>query len=275
LLEILRIISRCERHVRVILGMNLGEARQVAGVLGHFKSKDADITVFPGGNLLIITDTGTNIRRMMQIVEEIDVGASGDQMWIEPIHYAAASEVASRVNELFDLKGGDKAKPGGAAAADGHVAKVVADDRSNSLVIVASERAYLRILEFIKRMDVPQTGEGEIHVLPLQHADATELTKTLNEIVQGAGGGAVAAKPGGVGGASQQIFEGGIKVSADKATNSIVVTSSLRDYASLRAVVDRLDQARRQVFIEAVIKKPDVVRVKLSDDVAGVLVVVF
>ncbi len=252
-----------DRFVTRMLRLQHASADEVANILGHFKSKDGDITVHPGGNLLIITDTGSNLRRMMQIIDEVDVGSSGDQMWIEGLHYAAASDVAARINEIFDLKGGGGAKPGdkaggggGVSLGDAHVTKVMAEDRSNSVIIVATERAYLRILEFIKRIDVPQTGgEGEIHVLPLQHADALELVKTLNDIVSGA---AAAGQPGGAaagkaGAAPSPIFEGGIKVSADKATNSIVITSSLRDYASLRAVVDRLDQARRQVFIEAVI----------------------
>jgi general secretion pathway protein D len=101
-----------------------------------------------------------------------------------------------------------------------------------------------------------RTGEGEIHVLPLQHADATELAKTLNEIVTGAAaaGGAAGAPQGGKPGTTPlAIFESGVKVSADKATNSIVITSSLRDFANLRTVIDNLDKARRQVFIEAVI----------------------
>lgn len=255
-----------ERYVTRIHRLGHAQADEVANVLGHFKSKDGDITVHPAGNLIILTDTGANIRRMMQIVEEIDVGATGDQIWIEPIHYSSAADVASRVNELFDLKGGGGAASGGgkgapatAGAGGGlfHVTKVVADDRSNSVIIVATEPAYLRVLEFIKRLDVPQSGEGEIHVLALQHADAVELTKTLNDIVAAAGGaGAPAAAPSrGAGGpaVATDIFEGRVKVSADKATNSLVITSSMRDYASLRAVVDRLDQARRQVFIEAVI----------------------
>ncbi len=249
-----------DRYVTRMLRLSHAPADEIGNVLGHFKSKDGDITVASSGNLLIITDTGANIRRMMQIVEEIDVGSAGDQMWIEPIHYASASEIATRINELFELKGGSGGKGekgaagGGSGVGDLHVTKVVADERSNSVIVVATERAYMRILEFIKRLDVPQTGEGEIHVLPLQHADAVELTKTLNELVQGSGGSAqnAAAKPAGQTPLTQ-VFEGGIKISADKATNSIVVTSSLRDFASLRAVVDRLDQARRQVFIEAVI----------------------
>jgi general secretion pathway protein D len=246
-------------------------ADDAATVLSKFKSKEADITVYGPGNMLIITDTGTNLRRLMTLLEEIDVGASGDQIFIEPIHYSSAQDVEKKINDLFDVKAGaaPAAKGAGAPAGGGggtpaggdlHVAKIVADDRSNSLIIVATERAYLRMLELIKRIDVPQTGEGEIHVLPLQHAEATEITKTLNDIVSGAGagsapgGGPGGPKPAGGGAPTQSgIFEGGIKISADKATNAIVVTSSLRDYVSLRSVIDRLDQPRRQVFIEAVI----------------------
>jgi general secretion pathway protein D len=258
-----------DRYVTRIQRLGHVSADEVAAVLAHFKSKDADITVYAPGNLLIITDTGANIQRMMQIVEDVDVGSAGDQIWIEPIHYASASEVGNRINELFDVKaanapaaaGGGGKSNAAAGAGDLHVAKIISDDRTNSLVIVATEHAYLRILEIIKRLDVPlRAGEGEIHVLPLQHADAVELTKTLNEIITGAGAGSAtggasggaAPKPSGAA-APTGIFEAGVKVSADKATNSIVITSSLRDYAQLHAVVERLDLPRRQVFIEAVV----------------------
>lgn len=261
-----------DRYITRIHRLGHVSADEAANVLGKFKSPNADITVHAPGNLLILTDSGANIRRMMHILEEIDVGGAGEQVFIEPIHYAAAGDIAQRVNELFDVKAGGSSSPspspqpgksaagaaGGGAGGGGadRIAKIVADERTNSLVIVATEKAYLRILELVKRLDVPQTGEGEIHVLPLQHADAIELSKTLGDIISGAkaaGGaegrrGAAAGAAGPVG-----VFEGGIKVSADKSTNALVITSSLRDYASLRAVIDRLDQPRRQVFIEAVI----------------------
>lgn len=265
-----------DRYVTRMHRLGHISADDAAGVLGKFKSKEADITVYGPGNMIIITDTGTNIRRMMTILEEIDVGSSGDQIFFEPIHYSSAQDVEKKINELFDVKssssgsapssspkGGPSTPSVAPAVGDLHVAKIVSDDRSNSLIIVATERAYLRMLELIKRIDVPQTGEGEIHVLPLQHADATDLTKTLNDIITGAGSGATGAPSPPQGGrnslaaapaaAQAGIFEGGVKVSADKATNAIVITSSLRDYVSLRAVIDRLDQPRRQVFIEAVI----------------------
>ncbi len=251
-----------ERYVTRMHRLHNVSAEEVATVLGHFKNKDGDITVYGPGNLLIITDTGSNIQRMMRILEDVDVGGVGDQIWIEPIHYGMASDIASRLEEVFDIKPGSGGKDtkGGAApvslGSDVHVSKIIADDRSNSLVIVATERAYLRILEFIKRIDLPvKTGEGEIHVVMLQHADAVDMAKTLNEIITGAvaAGGAAPQGKGAVAAAPLEIFESKIKVSADKATNSIVVTSSLRDFANLRAVIDKLDMARRQVFIEAVI----------------------
>jgi general secretion pathway protein D len=255
-----------ERYITRIHRLRNVSADEVANVLGHFKSKDGDITVYGPGNLLIITDTGTNIQRMMRILEDVDVGGVGDQIWIQHLNYALASDAAARLEDVFDIKaqggggggkGGEKgAAPAVASGSDAHVTKIVADDRSNSLVIVATERAYQRMLEFIKRLDVPATvGEGEIHVVLLQHADAVEMAKTLSEIVTGAaaagtGGGTTKASAGS---APLEIFESKVKVSADKATNSIVVTSSLRDFANLRTVIDQLDKARRQVFIEAVV----------------------
>lgn len=250
-----------DRYVTRMHRLKSIPADEVSKLLEKFKSKDAEVLVYGPGNMLIITDTGSNIRRMMQIVEEIDVGGAGDQIWIEPVHYASATELAKRIEELFDVKAAASGKgapgtasPGVSGVAELHIAKILPDDRTNSLIIVATEKAYLRTLELLKKIDVPQSSEGEIHVLPLQHADAVELAKTLTEIVAGAN----QAQPGGAGKPGSAppvsgIFEGGVKISADKSTNSLVVTSSMRDYAALHGVVDKLDHSRKQVFIEAVI----------------------
>jgi general secretion pathway protein D len=188
---------------------------------------------------------------MLELVEEIDVGGAGDQVWVEPMHYMTATEISQRINEIFDVKPGAapaQPKAPGSALSDTHIGKIIPDDRSNSLIIVATERGYLRVLELIRRLDVPNTGEGEVHVLPLQHAMAEEMATTLNSILQAA---PQAPRPGQP--ATSGIFEGSVKVTADKPTNSLVITSSLRDFGALHGVIDRLDRARRQVFIEAVI----------------------
>ena len=245
-----------DRYVTRLHRLSFVTADEVSTVLGRFRSKDGDITIYSPGNLLIITDTGTNIDRMLQIVDEIDVAGIGDQVWIEPIHYAGAQEIAAKLSEIFDVSKSGGAAPAtgkapGSQAVDARLTKIVAEERTNSLVIIGTEKAYLRILELIKRVDVPLTGEGELHVLPLQHADAEELAKTLNDVSTKGAPGAPPA-PGSPKSATG-VFEGAIRITADKSTNSLVITSSLRDYAALRNVIDRLDQARRQVFIEAVI----------------------
>src|SRR5262249_8598512 len=87
-----------------------------------------------------------------------------------------------------------------------------------------------------------------------------ELSNTLNQITGGGShpaGGAPAPPSGGGGGAAGQhalgVFEGPVRVSPDKRTNSLIITSSPRDFAGLRRVITELDHARRQVFIEAVV----------------------
>jgi general secretion pathway protein D len=265
-----------ERYVTRLYRLQHVDGTEVATLLGKFKSKDGDISVYAPGNLIIITDTGSNIQRMLRILEDVDVGGAGDSIYIEAIHYSSASDMASRLSEVFDLKkpGAGAAGPagkGGGAGGGVPGARIIADDRTNSLIIVANESDYLRLLEIIKRIDVKQTGEGEIHVLPLQYAACKELSQTLNQILGTAGGmmgGAAGARPGGmVGGAgaggagavgrpgqlAEQVFEGRVRVTCDEATNSLVTTSSQRDYAELRTVIEKLDHPRRQVFIEAVI----------------------
>ncbi|HEY4104819.1 MAG TPA: type II secretion system secretin GspD [Polyangiaceae bacterium] len=240
---------------------------EAMALLGKFKSKDGDISVYAPGHLLIITDTATQVRRLVRIVEEIDVGGSGQHMWIEPVHNGTAQELAKRVNELFDLGSGGGGAPGangapgaagGANAKANGLSKVIPDEQTNSLIVVGTEDSYLRLLEVLKRLDSQSQESGKIHVLPLQHAIAEEMAQTLNQMLGGSGaaGGGRGAPPPGNGaatGAAAGTFEGELRVTADKSTNSLIITASNRDYATLRLVVDKLDHARRQVFIEAVI----------------------
>ena len=187
---------------------------EAMALLGKFKSKDGDISVYTPGKLLIVTDTATQVRRLMRIVEEIDVGGSGQHMWIEPVRNGTSQELAKRVNELFEL--GTPAPPGQPANAKaGGLSKVIADEQTNSLIVVGTEDSYLRLLEVLKRLDSHASASGKIHVLPLQHAIAEEMSQTLNQMLGGAGGRAP-APAGAPAGAAQGTFEGELKITADK-----------------------------------------------------------
>ncbi|MBK7580918.1 MAG: type II secretion system secretin GspD [Myxococcales bacterium] len=236
-------VPASDRYVTRLYRLKNVSADEANALLSKFKSKEADISVYGPGQLLIMTDTGTNIRRMIRILEEIDVGGAGSRMWIEPVHYGSAADMAKRINELFELDKG----PGAGGAGGGGLSKVVADEQTNSLIVVGTEDSYNKLLELMKRIDTQPAAEGKVHVLPLQHATAEELANVLTQMLQGA-----ARAPGQPGGPAG-MFEGEVKVIADKATNSLVLTSSGRDFSAMRLVVGKLDRPRRQVFIEAVI----------------------
>jgi len=242
-----------DRFVTRLYRLEHVSSDEAMALLGKFKSKDGDISVYTPGRLLIVTDTATQVRRLMRIVEEIDVGGSGQHMWIEPVRNGTAQELAKRVNELFELGTPPPAgSPPGSGKAGG-LSKVIADEQTNALIVVGTEDSYLRLLEVLKRLDSQSSTSGKIHVLPLQHAIAEEMAQTLNQML-GASGGRGATPPAGQpGGAAQGTFEGELKITADKSTNSLIITSSNRDYATMRLVIDKLDHSRRQVFIEAVI----------------------
>jgi general secretion pathway protein D len=257
-------------------------ADDMSQVLGRFKTSDGDITAYAPTNTLIITDYSSNVRRMLRIVQELDVEGIGTRIWIEPIFYASANEIADLIQQLFPSEGGQPAKaakaaprrPVGRAAkaqppAAGREAQIVGqesagerlrliipDERTNQLIIVASERTYLQILELIRALDTPLgEADGEIRVHKLQHADAEELASTLSSLSSKGG---AAKRPGKAAKAAPQaqaaaLFEGEVQVTADKATNSLIIIGSARDYLSLRHVIDELDVERRQVFVEAVI----------------------
>ncbi|TMQ03862.1 MAG: type II secretion system protein GspD [Deltaproteobacteria bacterium] len=154
--------------------------------------------------------------------------------------------------------------------------KILTDERSNTLIVVSSEAGYLRVKALVDRLDIAlDTEAGQaIHVYPLENALAEELANTLNNAMGQAGArqqgqpgrpGAPGApgvptppapsptpNPGGLDNLGAAL-EGQVRVIGDKPTNSLIMVSSGRDFIAIKDVVRRLDQPRRQVFIEALI----------------------
>jgi general secretion pathway protein D len=267
-----------DRFVTRLQAVKNISAEDASKLLERFKSGDGGLTAYAPTNMLIMTDTGTNIRRMLRILEEVDIARTGEQMWIETIHHANAADLEKRLNDIFDVANGGtagsgKGKKSPAAAGqpapgsttigggESRLTKVIADERTNSLVIVATEPAYLRVLEMLKYLDVSMEGEGRMHVHHLQHSDAEEIANTLSNLIgKGAQGGKGGAPQGGPADAGSGVFEGKVAITAHKASNALVITSSNHDYLALKSVINMLDTPRRQVFIEAVIMELSVTR---------------
>lgn len=290
-----------ERYITRLHHLGHVSAEDVTSLLERFKSKEGNITAYAPTNMLIMTDTGTQIRRMLSLISAIDLPRSGTQTWIEPIHYANAGELASRLLEIFPVEEAQAApstpaarptpgrptRPGtqpapatpttiGVSLGDSAIRNIIADERTNSLIIIATERAYLRILEMIRQLDVELEGEGRIQVHYVQHGAAADIAEALNALIgasvsrsisgsragQRAGGQTAGRQVAGAGTVTAQaaLFEGEVRVTAYEPANALVITSSLHDYAALKRVIERLDAPRRQVFIEAVVMELGVER---------------
>jgi len=247
-----------DRFVTRLYRLQHASTEDAAPLLEKFKSKDGDISVYAPGKLLIITDTATQIRRLQRILEEIDVGGVGQHLWIEPVHHGSAEALAKQMAEIFELGSASAAaaspnSAGIAGAKAQGISKVLADEQLNALIIVGTEPAYLRLLEVMKRLDTETSEASKIHILPLQHAIADELAQTLNQMLGSARGSGGVGATQSTSGVNAGTFEGELRVTPDKSTNSLIITASNRDFAALQLVIKDLDHARRQVFIEAVV----------------------
>jgi general secretion pathway protein D len=273
-----------DQIVRAVFRPDAVSVDDASQVLNSLKSKDGTVTPLPNMGVIIVTDYGSSIIKMAEMMKQLDQPGDGEKIYIIHIRNADASEIGNKLNEILGTRSGGSpqggapvqvpqnrgkapnARTGGApgmvdATANVTPSKIIADERTNSLIIIASEPAYQRILALVKRLDEPmEGGEGGIHVYYLSNADAEEMSTTLSSVISGqqqrSGGGAQgrAGQPGSVpqqGGAG--AFEGSVRVTFDKPTNALVIVSSVKDFLAMREVVRLLDVPRRQVFVEATI----------------------
>ena len=287
------------------------DATEMSTILQKWVSKEGDIVAYPPSNMLIITDSSNNIRRMIELVEELDISAPQQKLEVIKIRFAEAPAVLSIVQEIYGIEATSKAKAktpatsaaerraarrnkksgkstkattGGSAQAStvgdqgSFISKMIADERTNSIIVLATEGSIKEIRALIDRIDTDEdiTMKSDIHVMYLEHAKAEELSSTLNSLVQQAnnrgttrrttststttgargstesrnpGAGLTSGAPGSLGG----NFAGEVRITHDVPTNSLVVTASRDDYGRLKRVVDMLDIPRKQVFVETVI----------------------
>ncbi len=155
----------------------------------------------------------------------------------------------------------------GGAGAIGPTVTILPDERTNSLLVLASRSQIADIRDLIEKLDVPVVGQGRIQVYYLKFADAEELSETLNALLGGSGssgGGSRSSLPGAASNVVQNMRSSvtplaeGVTVTADVATNSLVIQASKEAYDTLEQVIEKLDVSRPQVLVEALIVEVDV-----------------
>jgi len=261
-----------DRLVTYILQLKYADVKDIETVIKQIKSREGNTVAYLPMNTLVLNETAHNLRRVLDIVAKLDVPTGAERIHIVEIIYADAADIADTISQLFgekskkgkksrktSIKTGKskgKADAGGDEGGEVTVGKVIADDRTNKLLVLSSDRAWVRVRQLIEHLDIPIPGDGQVHVHYLENADATELATVLSNLAQGRVGkkkSKKGQKSKSRAGSSAELFEGEVKVTSDKATNSLVIVASAKDYASLKRVIDKLDIRRRQVFVEATI----------------------
>jgi len=211
-------------------------------------SKSSVIVSYPPTRMLIITDVLSNIGRLLRIVSEIDVIGIGEEISVIPLEHARASDMATSLGSIFQQAVRRPTKKGAPVAA---VSRIVADQRTNCLIILATEDDTVRIKKLIELLDkeIPR-GEGDIHVYYLNNANAEELVKVLMAIPPKT---TEAPQKG-----KAPVISREVQIVADKATNSLVIMAKKDDFLVLEEVIEKLDVARRMVYIEALFMEVDV-----------------
>ncbi|MGH8275942.1 MAG: type II secretion system secretin GspD, partial [Steroidobacteraceae bacterium] len=231
--------------VTQVLDVKNVSAAQLVPILRPMVPQYGHLVAYPAGNILIITDRASNVNRMMRIIRRIDQIGNQDPEII-PLQNASAAEIVRVVNSLYQ-----------AVAAEGGALKVVADERSNSVLVAGDQAQRLRIRALIAHLDTPLGGGGDTRVRYLHYANAEKLAPKLKEQITG-----IAQASGGSGGATgaspQAQAEKNAMIWADPTNNALVITAPPKIMRSVMDIIDKLDIRRPQVLVEEIIADVDV-----------------
>lgn len=276
------------RYVTKLVRVQYLDALDLANnVLNRIKTETGDIIAYRSS--LIITDQSESIERMVEIIKQFDTPSNmRDHIWVIRVKNMSVLDMASRVAEIVPVQmlGTGQRRQGGATPAQPKpvpgppgelstemgISKLIPDERTNSLIVVANKRAHEWLVALVHKLDVPleeagRGSEGRFHVYYCANANCDELAATLSAITgvqisgslnsgrknsRAAAAAPAAAAPGQTNPATL-LFESDIRISFDAATNSLLIMSTFKDYQSLRRVIEQLDAPRKQIFIDATI----------------------
>lgn len=225
-----------DKFVTQILSLDHANPDEMKRVLDPLIPKTSVVLSYAPAGMLVITDVLSNIRRLQDIIEALDVEGVGEQISYIPLKFSSATETAKTLNIIFQQRKGALA-----------VTRIVADDRANALVVAATENDTIRLRELVDLMDkeVPR-GAGLIRVYYLQNARAEDTAKVLTSLQQ------QTRTPAGPPGPPVSLSKS-VQIVADKATNSLIITAETADYLIIEDVVRKLDISRSMVYLEALI----------------------
>ncbi|TBU95669.1 type II secretion system secretin GspD [Phytopseudomonas dryadis] len=199
------------------------------------------ITPYPAANLLVVTDWRSNLERIDRLLAELDQ-VSDEPLQVMPLQHASAADTSVLITRLLaSEKGGDSAQ-------------VIADPRSNALLVRGSAASRERVRALLTQLDRPggELRSSNTQVIYLRHANAAEVVKVLRGLSQEA-----PQAPGegteGVQAARLPISDSGVRLEYEEGSNAVVMVGPDSELAAYRSIVEQLDIRRAQVVVEAII----------------------
>lgn len=246
-----RVNPDSDEMVTTVIEVKNVSAAALNAVLRPLVATYGTMSPVPGTNSLLITDRAGNVARMQRIVQRIDRASTSD---VDVIRLENAS-AADIVRTLAALTAGTPADAGGIAP------RVVADERSNSVLVSGEPGQRLRLAAWIANLDTPLEGGGGTETIYLKYADAEKLGAKLKENI----GGVVATTGGAAGGAQANAsqLDRSVNIWSDKQTNALIISAPPKTMRQLKGIIDKLDIPRAQVLVEAIIA--DVSTTKSAD----------
>ncbi|MCG6907832.1 MAG: type II secretion system secretin GspD [Desulfobacteraceae bacterium] len=238
-----------DRVITQLIPLKYADPNEIKQLFTPMVSKNSVILSYVPTNMLIVTDVESNINRLLRILRVIDVTGMGHQIVVVPLEYADANKMITLLTTVFQERGRVRRAPG---APDDQTVKFVADERTNSIVLLASEVEAERIKKLIALLDreTPR-DKGNIRVYYLEFATAEELAAVLRELPS-KGAGATEGQP------TAPIVSDKVRITADKATNSLIIMADPDDYLVLEEIIRKLDIPRSMVYIEALLMEVNV-----------------
>ena len=239
-----RVSRTSDEIVTQVIQVKNVNAAQLVPILRSLIPQNGHLAAYQPSNILIISDRAANVNRIQRIIARIDQAGDSD-VEIVPLQNASSAEIVRVITTLYQQQ---QAQEGGA-----NPMKLVADDRSNSVLVSGDPSQRLRIKALIAHLDTPLQSGGDTQVRYLRYADAEKIAPKLKEQITGmaqaapgAGGAAGAASPAALADKATQIW-------ADPETNALIITAPPKTMRSIMNIVDKLDIRRMQVLVEALI----------------------
>ena len=240
-----------------VIPIRFATVKDIQALFTPLVSKNSLLVAYQPTNTLIVTDVLSNINRLLKILKQVDIPGYALELAVVPLQHASAKIVAQELKTLFEAKKTTPRTPrpkgqevAEISAPEGF--KLIPDERTNSLIVLATAQTIRMIKGIIEKLDgeIPR-GKGNIHVYYLEHAVAEDLATILTGVAKEAGEGAKAgAAPATT---KLPVLGEKISVTADKTTNALIIIASPQDYTVLEEVIKKLDIVRAQVYVEVLI----------------------